>query len=262
MKALDTDLEHTRTHTRLLVRAIEWDREGQDPSFLLRGKDLVASEQWLKQAGSKEPSPTPLQIQYISTSRRSPLRQAKPRTVVFTGVAVSVLVLAARLLGLLQPLELKAFDAMLRLRSNEPPDPRLTIIELTEEDIQAQIQRNERGRGKLSDDSFNQLLQKLEFYQPRIVGLDLYRDFRVDKGLPDLVDRLQKNDRLLFICKAPEVNQGKVIGAGTNPPPEVPLSRVGFSDVLLDSDEVVRRQLVIQGLVPNAACATTRSFSF
>ncbi|UBF26897.1 CHASE2 domain-containing protein [Kovacikia minuta CCNUW1] len=262
LKALDTDLDHARAHTRLLVRAIEWEREGRDPSFLLRGKDLAASEQWLKQAGEKEPNPTDLQIQYITTSRQSPLRQAKPRTVLLAGVATSLLVLAARLAGILQPLELKAFDHLMRSRPPESPDPHLLIVELTEEDIQAQIQRNEKGRGKLSDDSLSLLLKKLEPYQPRLIGLDLYRDFKVDERLPDLAKRLQQSDRLIFICKTPEVAKGQVVASGTKPPPEVPIDRVGFSDVLLDPDDVVRRQLVVQGLVPNAPCATTQSFSF
>ncbi|MGA7932215.1 MAG: CHASE2 domain-containing protein [Kovacikia sp.] len=261
LKGLDTDLNHVREHTRLLVRAIEWEQQGHDPSFLLRGKDLLASEQWLKQAGEKEPKPTALQIQYLTTSRKSPLRQATPRSVVLAGVATSLLVLGVRLAGILQPFELKAFDHLLQLRPSEPPDPRLVIIELTEADIQAQIQRNEKGRGKLSDDSFSLLLKKLELYQPRLIGLDLYRDFKVDERLPGLTNQIQKNDRLFFICKTPEVEQGKVVGSGTNPPPDVPIARVGLSDVISDPDQVSRRQLVVQGLVQNAPCATTQSFS-
>jgi TIR domain len=46
LKALDTDLEWVRFHTRLLVRAKEWDKGGRDPSFLLRGKTLEEAERW------------------------------------------------------------------------------------------------------------------------------------------------------------------------------------------------------------------------
>ncbi|MEQ9370261.1 MAG: toll/interleukin-1 receptor domain-containing protein [Coleofasciculus chthonoplastes F3-SA18-01] len=87
VRALDTDREHLQVHTRLLARALEWDREGRDPSFLLRGKDLETSEQWLKQAADKEPKPTELQKQYITISRKSPFRKPKRSTVLLGSLA-------------------------------------------------------------------------------------------------------------------------------------------------------------------------------
>ena len=44
VKALDADLETARAHTRWLVKALEWDAEGRDKSFLLRGSELKAAE--------------------------------------------------------------------------------------------------------------------------------------------------------------------------------------------------------------------------
>ncbi len=38
--ALDTDLEWERQHSRLTVKALEWDQSDRDRSFLLRGADL------------------------------------------------------------------------------------------------------------------------------------------------------------------------------------------------------------------------------
>jgi hypothetical protein len=52
ISALDTDIEWVRAHTRLLTRAIEWQTKGMNSSFVLRGDDLKAAEQWLAQAGS------------------------------------------------------------------------------------------------------------------------------------------------------------------------------------------------------------------
>jgi hypothetical protein len=68
IKAIDTHLEHVRTHTRLLIRAIEWDKKGRDSSFLLRGSALADAEQWLIQDAQKEPNPTNLHREYISAS--------------------------------------------------------------------------------------------------------------------------------------------------------------------------------------------------
>jgi len=66
--ALHTDLEWARAHTRLLVRAIEWEGRGRDESFLLRGKDLDESEQWLGRHGSRQPEPTELQEAFVLES--------------------------------------------------------------------------------------------------------------------------------------------------------------------------------------------------
>ncbi|WNZ48586.1 TIR domain-containing protein [Leptolyngbya boryana CZ1] len=68
---IGTDLEHVRSHTRLEVKAIEWEREGRNPSFVLRGEDLVRSQAWLVQAEQKQPKPTELQREYVSASQTS-----------------------------------------------------------------------------------------------------------------------------------------------------------------------------------------------
>ena len=65
LKAIETDREWVRAHTRLLVRAREWDNKGRDNSFLLRGRDLREAEEWQAQAAGKEPEPTSLHAEYI-----------------------------------------------------------------------------------------------------------------------------------------------------------------------------------------------------
>lgn len=70
LKALDTDLDWVSDHTRLTVRAAEWDRHDRDASRLLRGKDLESAEQWLAIAPDKSLDPTSLQSRYITASRQ------------------------------------------------------------------------------------------------------------------------------------------------------------------------------------------------
>jgi hypothetical protein len=78
IKALDTDLEWVHAHTRLLTRAIEWESKGKNNSFVLRGIDLQAAEQWLAQAGTnKERQPTALQTEYIIASRKAAARRQR-----------------------------------------------------------------------------------------------------------------------------------------------------------------------------------------
>jgi WD40 repeat protein len=74
LKALDTDLEYTRSHTRLLQRALEWEAKNRNPSLLLRGTDLTEAENWLGSAGSKVPRVTPLQTEYTLESRKRAAR--------------------------------------------------------------------------------------------------------------------------------------------------------------------------------------------
>lgn len=264
IRVLDTDLEHLRSHTRLMGRALEWERSGHDPSFLLRGTDLVASEQWLQQAARQSPPPTGLQTRYIRTSRKSPLRQAKPSQVGLTALAATLFVLALRLTGLFQPLELATFDAMVRLRPPEPPDDRFLVIEITEDDIQTMFRRREKGRSNtLSDESLNRLLQKLAPYQPRLIGLDLYRDFEVDASLPGLAAQFRQNQRLLAVCKLPEIGQQKTqVATGAKPPHDMPLTQVGFSDVYPDADRVIRRQAVYIAPPDGQPCQAKQAFGF
>jgi WD40 repeat protein len=62
------DLEHLHQHTRLVVRANEWDK-GRSDSLLLRGDDLANAELWLGESVGKDPQPTELQETYIKKSR-------------------------------------------------------------------------------------------------------------------------------------------------------------------------------------------------
>jgi hypothetical protein len=71
LKAIDTDLGWVRGHTRLGVRALEWDVKDREPSLLLRGADLRAAEQWLANGAGREPAPTSLHAEYVRASRRA-----------------------------------------------------------------------------------------------------------------------------------------------------------------------------------------------
>ncbi len=68
---IDVDLDRVRRHTRLLVRAIEWDAGGRDASFVLRGHDLEEAVQWLAGTATAAPAPTPLQLEFIAASQKA-----------------------------------------------------------------------------------------------------------------------------------------------------------------------------------------------
>jgi hypothetical protein len=70
LTAMATDLDHVRAHTRLLLKALEWEGRGRDKSLLLRGGELKRAEEWLTEIGDKEPRPTPLMLQFLGASRQ------------------------------------------------------------------------------------------------------------------------------------------------------------------------------------------------
>jgi hypothetical protein len=94
LEALDTDMEWVHDHTRLLVRAKEWDSKRHDSSMLLRGSELREAEEWQARAAEKEPKPTPLQSEYILASRRAASRRYRATMGVMGLAAVFFVVLA------------------------------------------------------------------------------------------------------------------------------------------------------------------------
>ncbi|MGD8594935.1 MAG: TIR domain-containing protein [Gammaproteobacteria bacterium] len=91
IEAIDTDLEWVGGHTRLLVRAREWDNKRRDKSLTLRGSDLREAEEWLTKGPEKEPKPTGLQTQYIIASRKAATkRQTITLTAILFGFVVAL----------------------------------------------------------------------------------------------------------------------------------------------------------------------------
>lgn len=169
---------------------------------------------------------------------------------------VSSLVIGARQLGIFQSWELQAFDQTLRSRPSEEVDPRILIVTVTEQDVQNQ-EAQERRSASLSDRALAQLIKKIHPFQPQVIGLDIYRDFPVEPEQPQLKTYLQQSDRFIGICEVGEAN----VHPGIKPPPEVPSDRLSFSDIPVDPDLVIRRQLLGMSKDEQSACATDTSFS-
>lgn len=91
VEAVDTDLDHLHAHTQLLLRAVEWQRRGEDTSLTLRGTALGTAERWLARGAALQPHPTPLQTRYILQSRRS----ADRRRTTLLGLGGAALVVVA-----------------------------------------------------------------------------------------------------------------------------------------------------------------------
>lgn len=156
IKALDTDLDYVRDHTRLVTRALEWDREKRDNSFLLRGSDLREAEGWLVQSAEKEPKPTPLQTQYVFASRKAETkRQRIVRGALAFGLIVAVILTVVAWLQRSQAIK-QANIALARQLA-----------------AQSELTRNQRGGLKLSVQLAAEAMQRLNSIDVHSVEVDL-----------------------------------------------------------------------------------------
>lgn len=87
--ALDTDYDWLKTHRRLQVKALEWERGNNDPAFLLHGRDLEEAEAQISINATKSPNPTDLQREYILRSRQASTRQRR----ITTGVLAFIILM-------------------------------------------------------------------------------------------------------------------------------------------------------------------------
>jgi CHASE2 domain-containing sensor protein len=179
------------------------------------------------------------------------------RVALFSSLAIAAFVVAVRFLGLLQSIELPAFDHMMRSRPPEGPDPRLLVVTIDDTDLALQRQNGETLKGtSLSDKSLQKLLTKLNQYQPRVIGLDIYRDFPAEQQ--DLILSLQQTQNLIGVCKGSDTVENT---KGIAPPPEIPLKRQSFSDFIHDPDGVVRRHLMYMNQEAASLCSAPYALS-
>ncbi len=208
----------------------------------------------------QNPAETPLTWrEWDGTTLDSIQTSSKPQASKLPRILLSSLMLATcvmgiRWLGLLQGWELQAFDLVMRSRPIESQDQRLLIVEVTEADLQ--LPEQQQRRGSLSDTALAKLLKKLEAFQPRAIGLDIYRDFPVDQSQRKLATWMQTQKGFFAVCKG---RDSELNHPGVAPPPEVPLERQGFSDGVKDADEVLRRYLV--GMEPESTSPCTASYA-
>ncbi len=97
--AIDTDLAWEQEHTRITVRALEWDAGGRNRSSLLRGTDLAAAERWLAAGVDKDPGPTALEQEYLLAARQAAGR--RQRTLVGGSLAVAAVAIGLLIFALI-----------------------------------------------------------------------------------------------------------------------------------------------------------------
>ncbi len=145
---------------------------------------------------------------------------------------VTALVTGLSGIGWLQPAEWMTLDLFFRRRPPEPPDHRILIVTITDQDI------TNIGRWPIPDQLLAKALSHLHVHQPRVIGLDLYRDFPVEPGHQELLRSFQSIPNLIGVQR--------VFGLQKVPPPPLldQLNRVADASIPEDGDKRVRRALL------------------
>lgn len=166
---------------------------------------------------------------------RKSKQQAKIwRSGALPGLAVIACIMIARLTGSLQVLEWMAFDGVLRSRPVEAAESQIVIVGINENDIKMV------GQYPIPDQALANLLRRLESYQPRAIGLDLFRDLTTGTSRVELSQVLRNSSNLVGI----EAALGPKSVLTVKPPPELPPERIGIADVVIDPDGKLRRSLL------------------
>nr|WP_255516194.1 EAL domain-containing protein [cf. Phormidesmis sp. LEGE 11477] len=140
--------------------------------------------------------------------------------------------LGLRQIGAVQSLELLTYDYMLRLRPDKGPDPRLLIVEVTEQDVSRQ------SEWPMSDQTLANLLNELQSYSPKVIGLDIYRN--ISHGDGQLALRAALDQPNIVAITSLGISADDAIP----PPPGMPNDQVGFNEFPIDNDGILRRGLL------------------
>lgn len=159
------------------------------------------------------------------------------RTIALSSAVLTAAIVGARELGWLQPLELNAFDQLVRLHPDEKPDPRLLVVGITEEDLR-------RYEYPVSNKTLKNLLEKLEQAEPRAIGLDIVRDASIKTDREELLEFMQGSDVLVAVCKVRDQAGGKISDAGFPPPDGLDRDQIAMINLGVDPDGILRRAIL------------------
>ncbi|MEG4403594.1 adenylate/guanylate cyclase domain-containing protein [Microcoleus sp. MON2_D5] len=159
-----------------------------------------------------------------------PFADLQPLAIIW--IVVTGTLLGVRHLGGLQPLELNAYDLMVQLRPDPGPDPRLLIVEVTEQDI------NTIEKWPISDRTLAKAIAEIARLEPTAIGIDIIRDIPYEPGNAELATQF-KNSKVFPITFLGQSKYQQV-----PPNPNIPEKRVGFNDLVFDPDGIVRRNLM------------------
>lgn len=176
-------------------------------------------------------------------------------SILLISAIVTVLVCLIQSWGWLQTSELKAYDRLMAWGATPSPDQRVLVVTIQDDDIKYQREQGMvmNNGASLADAALDQLLNKLKSGQPKAIASDVIHDFPFDSKLANTV---AKTDNFFGICRV-KIDQPKLISI--SPPSPLPPNQVGFSNLAIDNDGAIRRQIL--GMSPDNTCQSSLSLS-
>jgi CHASE2 domain-containing sensor protein len=156
-----------------------------------------------------------------------------------------LLIVAFRDNGVVRRWDAFALDRLISIRPAEPPDTRIVIVTIDEDDL--------KQEGKISDQTLAKAINLIAAAQPRVIGVDMVRDGEI---APELQEAYGKHENVIGISKSspPDILE---------PPKGLPVNRAGFGDYAPDEDSLVRRALLASFVSGETSQKTTQySFAF
>lgn len=168
-------------------------------------------------------------------------RQTDKKIIALTILFIVLPIFILRFLGLLQPIELTTYDLLFHLSSRESKDERIVLVTWTESDIQI------TEEDTMSDRSLSFVLETVKAQQPRLIGLDLYRDVprashvltsQENKAAYNRLQEIFRTTENLFAVekvRKPIIKTSKILSEQ---------KKVACSDLINDFDNYVRRAFI------------------
>jgi adenylate cyclase len=163
------------------------------------------------------------------------LRSPALKALVGANIIVAGIILA-RGHGWLQPFELLIYDALRVSWAGHEPSSRILLVGGNEDDITD-------FDWPLRDGELADLLERIASWNPRVIGVDIYRDNPKPPGTERLTAVLARHKEIVWAFKLKEGAQRAI------PPPAVlrGTDRAVLADLIPDGGNVIRRALVYAG---------------
>jgi CHASE2 domain-containing sensor protein/tRNA A-37 threonylcarbamoyl transferase component Bud32 len=184
---------------------------------------------------------------WTAVSHKLPLQVV---TILGVSLGVTGLVIGAKNLGWWEMAELTVYDQSVRWKSPLPVDSRLLIVAITEEDL------NREKIWPLPDRTIAKVIQKLTDAKAKVIGLDMFRPNPVEPGHAELAKIWEHNDLIIPGCHHRNLKNPGIAG-----PPGIPAEQLGFVDLLVDRDSIIRRSVLFMSRDPKSPCTSETSFA-
>jgi adenylate cyclase len=166
-------------------------------------------------------------------SRLARLHRSGPLRAFLGANLIAVVVILIRAQGWLQPVELVIYDALRVAWAGDEPNSRVLLVGADEHDIR-------HYSWPLRDGDLADLLERIASWKPRMIGVDIYRDFPRPPGTERLDATLTRHPEIIWVFKLSDVDHPEI----PPPPPLAGSDRAVLADTLSDPGRVVRRGLL------------------